>query len=360
MSPAYPLRHCTIISNVQVLVKVVVVAAVVAAALALAGAWVNYYADPGLLYHRKGKRRQARNVRARKLVLLKNLVTPFRTVVLGSSRVLNLDLTPAERFPHPVFNYSVTAARAEDYLASYRMFVRRQKAAPEIAVVSCEISAFHPTLPQPWEGKTAGAYTDELIAMGALKRGPVWKYAALFSREHLRESLNHLKWIARGKKKGFEHKFRWEASGVGAWLDKLDDAARKSLIARQTRRYPRSGIGLRTFHEPSRERLGYLEQLLIEGGEQGTRFIIFIAPENPSLLAEVLKLGAGHLYVKCADAISRIAAEHGAVFRDWHDPALVGLGEGDFRDIMHLTDEAHGRFAFELEKLLDGLIPENS
>ncbi len=344
----------------MVLIKMVGVAAAVAAVLMLAVAFVNYYADPGLLYHRKGKRRQARNVRARKLVLLKNLVQPFRTVVLGSSRVLNLDLNPAEAFPHPVFNYSVTTARAEDYLASYRMFVRRQKAAPDVAVVSCEISAFHPALPQPWEGKTAGAYTDELIAMGALRRGPGWKYAALFSHEHLRESISQLKWIARGKKQGFGHKFRWEASGVGAWLGRLDDAARRGLIARQTRRYPRSGIGLRTFHEPSLARLGYLEQLLIEGGAQGTRFIIFIAPENPSLLAEVLKLGAGHLYAKCADAISNIAAEHGAVFRDWHDPALLGLSEGDFRDIMHLTDEAHGRLALVLEKLLDGLIPENS
>ncbi len=338
-----------------VLIKVLGVTAAIAAVLMLAVAFINYYADPGLLYHRKGKRRQARNVRARKLVLLKNLVQPFRTVVLGSSRVLNLDLNPAVRFPHPVFNYSVTAARAEDYLASYRMFVRRQKAAPEVAVVSCEISAFHPTLPQPFEGLTAGAYTDELIAMGALRRGPMWKYAALFSLSHLRESLNHLKWIARGKKKGFEHKFRWEAGGVGAWLDPLDDAARKSLIARQTRRYPRSGIGLSTFHEPSRERLGYLEQLLVEGGAQGTRFIIFIAPENPQLLAEALKLGAGHLYVKCADAIAKMANARGAVFRDWHDPALLGLSEGDFRDIMHLTDEAHRRVARELERLLDEL-----
>lgn len=328
------------------------VAVVIAAAMLLAAAFINFYADPGLLYHRKGKRRQARNVRARKLTLLKNLIQPFRTVVLGSSRVLNLDLNHAEGFPRPAFNYSVTAARAEDYLASYRLFTRLQKAAPEVAVVSCEISAFHPTLPQPWEGKTAGVYTAELIAMGALKRSRFWKWGALFSLEHLRESLNHLKWITRGKRRGFEHKFRWEAGGVGAWLGTLDENARRNLIARQTRRYPRSGIALGTFHAPCPARLGYLEQLLDEGAAQGTRFIIFLAPENPHLLAQMHKLGAGALYAKAADAIATVAAKHGAVFRDWHDPSLVGLGEGDFRDIMHLTDEAHRRFALEMERLL--------
>lgn len=340
--------------------RILLIALLAAVALLGAVAFINYYADPGLLYHKKGKRRQARNVRQRKLVLLKNLVEPFRTLVLGSSRVLNLDLTPAQDFPHPVFNYSVTAARAEDYLISYRLFRQRQGTPPKVAIVSCELSAFHPTLPQPWEGKTAGVYTEELVKLGALPRGKWWKYAALFSNEHLRESLNHLKWLARGKKKGFSHKFRWEASGVGAWLDPLDTGGKRKLIARQTRRYPRSGIGLSSFHAPDAKRLAYLEQLLIEGAADGVSFIIFLAPENPLLLQAMLPLGVGTLYEKTANALSSLAAKHGAVFRDWHDPSALGLGEADFRDIMHLTDEAHGRVALELERLLAEFRPGSS
>jgi hypothetical protein len=338
---------------VFLLERIIAFALLTAVVLLGAVAFVNYYADPGLLYHKKGKRRQARNVRARKLVLLKNLVEPFQTLVLGSSRVLNLDLTPAQGFPHPVFNYSVTTARAEDYLVSYRLFRQRQGAPPKVAVVSCEISAFHPTLQQPWEGKTAGVYTQELVKLGAMPRGKWWKYAALFSNEHLRESLNHLKWIARGKKKGFSHKFRWEASGVGAWLDSLNAEAKRRLIARQIRRYPRSGIGLSTFRAPCPKRLAYLEQLLVEGCADGVRFIIYLAPENPILLKAMLPLNVGRLYLKTATALSELAAKHGAVFRDWHDPSSLGLGEGDFRDIMHLTDVAQGLVALKLEKLLE-------
>jgi hypothetical protein len=150
-------------------------------ALAALVALTNWLTDPAGIY-RPAKSKQTRNLRQRRLSLLKAQARkPCATLVLGSSRVYNLQLAGDSRFPQPTLSFAVTVAKAEDYLACFRL-VREarmgdgtgaspvgqdtQAMAPvlpvQMVIIGIEHPAFHPSMPPHWEAYTAGRDSDAL------------------------------------------------------------------------------------------------------------------------------------------------------------------------------------------------------
>jgi hypothetical protein len=319
-------------------VQLVTAPACVVFALAFLVVTINFLTDPAGIYHSR-RARQTRNLRVRKLSLLKALKrAPCATLVLGSSRVFNLSLAADERFPQPTLNFAVTTAKAEDYLAGYKL-VRAGQADPiRRVIIGIEHPAFHPTMQPQWEAYTAGKYTDVLQQIGAVQIGPAWRWRMLLSPLQFRQSLIQLQRNWR-ERKGAKQKFRWSADGSGTWLDLLEGKRNPRLLRRQLRNFPRTGLALRSYTRVGEQRLRWFEELLAQCQADGTQVIAYIVPAHPLLVARTWELGFKPMHVELVAALSQVSVEHGMVFHDWYDSAALGFTEQNFRDVMHLTDE---------------------
>jgi len=300
--------------------------------------------DPAGLYWRRSK--QPRNLRLRKLELLRQLgsrraVAPLGSLVLGSSRVFNLMLSGNPDYPQPVFNFAVTAAKAEDYLACWRIAQQTQPAPPRLLVVCLELAAFHPRLPTEWEALSAPDYRRVLEQIGVLRPSPFWRAGLLFSHVQLRQALTDIQRQLRGREKSAA-KFRWNADGSATWHDLLRGQRNPRLLARQLRTYPRNGIALRSF-----SRLGALRQhcfrtLLAEARAAGTQVLAYLAPEHPQL-AERLGERGRRIHAEASAWLASACQEQGACFLDLWSSASLGLNAEDYRDALHLVDSAQAQ-----------------
>jgi hypothetical protein len=314
-------------------------------------ALVNFYVDPAQLY--RTTRRPVRALRARKLDLLRwRRGKPVRTLILGSSRAYNLDLSAETAFPAPVFNMAVTAACTEDYLAAYHLVLAHQTEPLALLVIACEPPALHPSSKLPWEAYISQGYTAELERLGAMHRGPLWRWLQLFSVTHFRESANEWQRLHRARKLQALHKFQWRADGYGTWLDNPLRQDNPRLTARQLRSYPRTGLRYHTYQRIGEQRAVWLGQLLAACQAAGTQVLVYIPPEHPELVALTDKLSGGLIYPMVAQHLARALAEHGGMFQNWHDPACLGLSAADFRDAIHPRDSAQARIAAELARVL--------
>ncbi len=328
----------------------VLLAALIAAALAAFVVATNYFVDPAGLYHAR-RRRQLRNLRLRKLSLLKGLRRmPCATLILGSSRVFNLSLTGDARFAQPTLNFAVTTAKAEDYLAGYRLVRAAQGTAPRLVIVGIEHPAFHPTLPPQWEAYTAGAYTKELEALGALRVGATWRWRMLLSPLQFHQSLIEVqrRWRNRG---GAPQKFRWSADGSGTWHDLLQGKRNPRLLRRQLRNFPRTGLAARSYTKVGEQRLGWFETLLRDCAVDGASVVAYIVPAHPLLVDKTWELGFRPVHEQLVDGLQDHCSAHGAHFADWFDCAKLCLDAEYFRDVMHLTDEGQAVVAVHLAKV---------
>jgi hypothetical protein len=326
----------------------------VAGALTLIVAGTNYAVDPSGLY-RPTAQKQARNLRQRKLALLKGLQRkPVQTLILGSSRVFNLHLSGDRRFPQPVLNFSVTTAKAEDYLAGYRLVRASQPQPPRLVLVGIEHPAFHPRLPAQWEAYTARAFTDELERTGALccRRG--WRWRMLLCATHFRQSLVELERRHKARSGRLKQKFRWQPDGTATWIDLLEGKRNPRLMERQLRTFPRTGLAARSYRRPSPERLRLFEQLLAECETDGVQVIAYIVPAHPRLVELTRSIWQGGVEQSLVRELSELCARHGATFRDWFDPEALGLTDPDFRDVMHPIDEAQRRIADAVAEFVPG------
>jgi hypothetical protein len=326
------------------------IAAAVLAMLACI-ALVNLAIDPAQLYRRS--RRPVRALRARKLDLLRwRRGKPVHTLILGSSRAYNLDLAAEAAFPAPVLNMAVTAACTEDYLVAYRLVLAQQAEPIKLLVIACEPPALHPSSKLPWEAYISRGFTTELEQLGALRRGPLWRWLQLFSLTHFRESANEWQRQHKARKLQAHHKFQWRSDGYGTWLDSPLRKDNPRLTARQLRAYPRTGLRYRTYSCIGEQRAKWLEELLSAGDAAGTRVLAYIPPEHPELVALTDKLSGGRIYPLVAQLLAQALARHGGLFLDWHDPASLGLSAADFRDAIHPRDHAQARIAAELARVL--------
>jgi hypothetical protein len=344
------------------------IALLILCALALLVVLTNYLTDPADLYHPR-RARQARNLRLRKLALLKGLKrTPCATLVLGSSRVFNLTLVGDARFPQPTLNFAVTTAKAEDYVVGYKLvreamggsgggagIPAREEADKNVrpsirmVIIGIEHPAFHPTMPPQWEAYTAGKYTDVLQQMGAVRINPSWRWRMLLSPLQFHQSLIALqrKWRER---KGAKQKFRWSADGSGTWLDLLAGQRNPRLLRRQLRNFPRTGLAVRSYTRVGEQRLRWFEELLDMCHADGAHAVAYIVPAHPLLVAKTWDLGFKPMHEQLVEALHQTCSEHDATFADWYDGTQLGLDESHFRDVMHLTDEGQ---AIIKERLLE-------
>jgi hypothetical protein len=317
-------------------------------AFALLVAATNWLIDPAGIY--RGRRKPSRNLRLRKLALLKGLRRqPCGTLVLGSSRVFNLMLADDIRFPQPPLNFAVTTAKAEDYLAGYLLV--SEVAKPTLVVIGIEHPAFHPTLAPQWEAFTAGRYTDMLEGIGALKRAAGWRWRMLLSALQFHQALIV---VQRGwrERKGARQKFRWSADGSGTWLDLLEGRRNPRLLRRQLRNFPRTGLAIRSYRRIGEQRLRWFAQLLELCAADGARVIAYVVPAQPQLVARTWELGFEPIHEQLIAALAGLSAQHGAVFNDWYDGAQLGLDAAHFRDVLHLTDEGQALIRERLAQMI--------
>lgn len=344
--------------------------AAAAAGLAALCALVNWVVDPGGLY--RGTPKQPRNLRARKTGLLRAIygarsgqtqakgtntqnrtAKQLGTLLIGSSRCFNLVLSGDERFPQPVFNFSVTAARAEDWLAAWSTAIEILSAPPRLVIICAELPALHPTLPSEWEALTEPAWATQLDRAGAIRRGAAWRWGMLLSLVQLRRSLSELQRRFKERDGRCGAKFLWNADGSASWHDLRQGQRNPRLIARQLRSYPRNGIGIHSYTRVGEMRLRMLKLLLAEARAGGTRVLVYLAPEHPRMMA---RLGGAGERVReiAAEALQAACMEAGSGFLDLSLASNLELTEDDFRDAMHLVDSAQGRVREHLAAALGG------
>ncbi len=346
--------------------------------------FLNWYVDPARIYRRRHEPRPARKLRERKLNLLREAPKPIATLILGTSRVFNLDLLgslererqaepgggvtvelrpadstkalpAADLIPAPQFNFAVDGGMSEDWLAAWRWVCRlnadKGVAPPKLLVIGVGLPSFHPNKPLPWEALVERDFGAELVRLGALPPGDAWRWPLLLRYDTARHTLRYLQKRARRKREGYSAKFDYRADGVLHWLDS-DGAGGGGLLERQLRNYPRTGLLLSDYDRIGERRAAWFETLLAECSAAGTRVCLCIVPEHPRLVERERELGAERVHEMVRDYLARQCARHDALLLDWLDPASIGMDAGCFRDVMHFTEEGARRLG---AALLDSL-----
>jgi hypothetical protein len=302
---------------------------------AAAFAALNLLIDPFDLYHGHGLSRSHPNIRRKKLEMFAEMHTAPGTLILGASRLYNLDLSARAEFPAPVFNFSVTVARAEDLLALYKI-AAAPFGAPKTLVIGIAPNMFHPRLGIDLEAVATGRFRKILEDARAVKPDPFWRQKLLFSREQATASWNALVRTVKRRSSG-GGKFRWHPDGHLDWTASPEPAKRANRIARQLFDYPRKGLAVNTFTEICPKRKKAMEELLDSARNDGALILVYIAPDHPELLARLMSLGAGKIYAELACWLRASVEARGGVFLDLSGDAS-GLWENDFRDAIHLTN----------------------
>ncbi|MCC7479568.1 hypothetical protein IT575_14090 [bacterium] len=358
------------------------IALAVLLALWLTLLFLNWYVDPARIYRRRHEVRPARKLRERKLKLLREAKQPIATLILGTSRVFNLDLLgclererqaesskaagdgparaasgkpSAEFIPSPQFNFAVDGGMSEDWLAAWRWVCRlnAQKGGgpPRLLIIGVGLPSFHPCKPLPWEALVERDFGQELVALGALPAGDFWRWPLLLRYDTARHTLRYLQKRARRKRDGYSAKFDYREDGVLHWLDQ-DKAGGGGLLERQLRSYPRTGLLLQSFERIGDRRGAWFEALLAECASAGTRVCICIVPEHPRMFEREQELGAKRVHDMVHSYLEQHCAASGALLLDWLDPASIGFDEACFRDIMHFTEPGARRLGSALLQAL--------
>lgn len=338
--------------------------------------YLNWYVDPARIYRRRHEPRPARKLRERKLKLLRESPAPVATLILGTSRVFNLDLLgsleraradlpaglPDDLIPAPQFNFAVDGGMSEDWLAAWRWVCRlnREKggAPPRLLVIGVGLPSFHPKKPLPWEALVERDFGEELVRLGALPAGDTWRWPLLLRYDTARHTLRYLQKRARRKREGYSAKFDYRPDGVLHWLDS-DGAGGGGLLERQLRNYPRTGLLLSDYDRIGERRAAWFETLLAECSAAGTRVCLCIVPEHPRMVERERELGAERVHALVRDYLARQCERHGALLLDWLDPAQIGMDAGCFRDVMHFTETGARRLGAALLAELQPAPPRN-
>lgn len=327
----------------------------------LGGMALSWYVDPARIFRRRNELRPARKLRERKLKSLRDFPQPVGTLVLGTSRVFNLDLSTAASgadeagdggIPAPVFNFAVDGGMSEDWLAGWRWAVKlnaeKGGPPPRLLVIGVGLPSFHPSKPLPWEALVERDFGAEAVAIGALPAGEAWRWTMLPRPDTLRHTLRYLQQRARRRREGYKAKFDYGADGVLHWYDDASTLDRPALLERQMRSYPRTGLLLKGYTRIGEKRAQWFETLLADCSAAGCGVCVCIVPEHPAMLEREREIGAAPVHRMVGEYLARVCAQHGALYFDWLDPAPLGLGPQDFRDVMHFTESGAHKLAAAL------------
>lgn len=322
--------------------------------------FANLLWDPAHIYWREFDRSPEWVIRRRKLEKLRELRKKgaVKTLFIGDSRSYNLD-PQSVGLPSPTFNFTSTTARDEDFLVCYRLVCKGQDKPPEFLLIGCTAPLFHPTAPLPLEASVAGEYTAELIKIGAIPSGVSLKLCVLFSFEHYRRSFKRLQWLLK-KKTNRVSKFQMRDDGISSWIRKSSPRDLKKHV----KYFPITGLIFKSFDSIRGKRKEWWEQLLDEVSKNGTKIIAYILPGgHPDLLKRINDLDGDRIHKMVVEYVGKTVKEHNGLFIDLYNPDDSGLTADDFRDGIHLMDDAQVKVALKIADMIkhNGLeIGENS
>jgi hypothetical protein len=279
-----------------------------------------------------------------------------RVVAFGSSRGMQLDTTLLGRAPGEFYNASVVSATVEDFIGLWSQMKGLGKV-PETAYFSIDAWVFNEHLSQvAWL-----AYADEVARFlaGPAGRGAWlvarlnvvkyrWYHAKeLLSYSVLRQSAQDLRAMLRGEQRSHHDEpviLVPERAAMGLRAIRADGSViyERSVqqhtvvkVREHAGFYLRDNVHLADFRWDA-QRAARLEALWGDMRRAGVTVIAYLPPYHP-LVWRALS-GDQRTAAPLAQArefLQRLAAEQGAHFADFSDPASVPCEEAEFYDGVH-------------------------
>lgn len=309
----------------------------------LVGAAVAYV-DPRGEFGRDGFPKVTLDARRQKMALFEDYhrAAPVTGLILGSSRSMKIDphLLDAARGLR-YFNFTVDAARAEDYLALYR-YARAQGAQIKDVLIGLDIEALHGS-DHPFVNYRNNAqlrrYVEDRPAALVTLAATVSRSKALLTTSYLRDTVKVLNAARHPEarvpfmqftKSGYLHypgRERQRAQGTFDLQREIEACVPNYLTI------------YRDMTALSARRLAHLETLVREVEAGGGRVTIWLTPlqvQTVDALSE--RTHYRDLYQATRAAMTALAGRTGAAFMDFSRPARFGATETDWYDCAHIDD----------------------
>ncbi|WP_102127680.1 hypothetical protein [Deinococcus planocerae] len=269
---------------------------------------------------------------------------PVEGLILGSSRTMKLD--PAvfsERTGLRFFNFTVDAAKAEDYLSIYR-WARAQGAPIRRVMLGLDVEALHddnmyftnfrhnPELRRMLSQGQGGA---ALVGVSA----SVSRFKDMFTVDYLRDTLRVVASAARSEERvpfmqftanGYLHYPGREQQRAAGTFDLTREVS--ACLPGYLSIYG----GMRSL---SPQRWGYIETLVREVQQGGGEVEIWISPLHPAtteLLASQTRYTA--LLAETRAALEGLSRRTGVTVRDYASPERFGSNAQDWYDCAHIDN----------------------
>ncbi|WP_216327536.1 hypothetical protein [Deinococcus aestuarii] len=269
---------------------------------------------------------------------------PVQGLILGSSRSMKLD--PAvfsERTGLRFFNFTVDAAKAEDYLAIYR-WAKAQGAPIRRVMLGLDVEALHndnalftnfrhnPDLRRMLSAEQGGA---ALVGVEA----NVSRFKDMFTVEYLRDTFKVVAARARSEQKvpfmqftanGYLHYPGRERQRAAGTFDLTQEVS--ACLPSYLNIYG----GMQSL---SPQRWGYLETLVREVQADGGQVEIWISPLHPAtteLLANQTRYT--QLLGQTRAALASLGRRTGVTVRDYASPERFGSNAQDWYDCAHIDN----------------------
>jgi hypothetical protein len=280
------------------------------------------------------------NYRALKLANLERYALTHHAegVILGSSRAAKLDPDDLRRrYDIEFFNMSVLGADAEDYLATWRLFVRRE-GLPRILLIGLDADAFA-------RGGRSVQFSHNLLFLSAFSgTSPGRLKRVRHTLRTIRQAVNldYLHDVARGLWGTVappETRFEFRPDGVLMYpkFDRLRAAGELELarvVSRCVAKFVTRSLTVDS------ARFAALRRVLEEARAGHTRVIIWLTPFHPALARA---LAGDSLRREQLASIRELAqslvSEYGVELHDLSELDSYGGDAGDWYDCVHFGRE---------------------
>jgi len=319
----------------------------------LAGvAGANVIVNPVGLYPTRVFSTMVMNSRERKMVLLSSLPEKPDTIVLGSSRSMQVSPRLLKTLTgKSAFNFAVDSARAEDYYASFRWLVEVADVHPQLVIVGVDVEAFHNGI-LPDDRLLMLPELSRYLAHDETRRAAVANLPRLLSEQQTWQtalSLTRASWrmalVLLGKRRAGQgaedpNSSHFEPDGylrydqlerertAGTFdLSKHIDAS----IHEYTQRYG-------GYNALSRDREDYFEHFLAYARTQNTTVVLYLTPLHERVLKALRAMNYDVLKQAVVASVTRAALRNGASFVDFSTVDRFGGDPAGFWDGGHCDD----------------------
>ncbi|HLE97127.1 MAG TPA: hypothetical protein VI997_07140 [Candidatus Thermoplasmatota archaeon] len=259
---------------------------------------------------------------------------PPRTLVLGSSRVMNLPPPEIERYaPAPAFNFGVSASGLQDARVIYEHAVRDGKT-PEAVLVGVDVNSLGPDA-------QFGLATSPALERMTGKAPPVSSYAAAavgsLDALYVRDTFTVL-WYNLA---GYPPRAIWfEPDGLRHVSEREDFLASPDFTVEKA--VARNGQAVRDIVAKADrldpEELDHLRALVVAARANGTRVTLFVTPFHPLMLERLSDTAFMTVRAEAVEALHGLCAPGVSVF-DLTDIESFSGDYDDFYDAWHYGPE---------------------